>query len=113
MRIILSRIWLSTFQQMITRCCIKCSTISKKNITDSIRSLEELKLIFRHSRLYPIIVFDVRHQSEKLAVGIIDIQLKFEFRDVVPANTEVYVTTISDRVYQFESDGKNLVMVLK
>ncbi len=63
--------------------------------------------------LYPIIVFDVRHQSEKLAVGIIDIQLKFEFRDVVPANTEVYVTTISDRVYQLESDGKNLVMVSK
>ena len=61
--------------------------------------------------LFPIIVFDVRHQSEKLAVGIIDMQLRFKFRDVVPANTMVYVTIISDRIYQLQSDGKNLIMV--
>jgi hypothetical protein len=63
--------------------------------------------------LYPIIVFDVRHQNEKLAVGVIDIQLRFEFRDVVPANTIAYVTIISDRVYQLKSDGKNLIMLSK
>ena len=61
--------------------------------------------------LYPIIVFDVRHQSEKLAVGIIDMQLKFEFRDVVPVNTMAYVTIITDKVYHFKSDGKNLILV--
>ena len=63
--------------------------------------------------LFPIIVFDVRHQNEKLSVGIIDMQLRFEFRDVVPANTMAYVTIISDRVYQLKSDGKNLVMISK
>jgi hypothetical protein len=61
--------------------------------------------------LYPIIVFDVRHQSEKLSVGIIDMQLKFKFHEAVPANTMAYVTIISDRVYQLKSDGKNMVMV--
>ena len=61
--------------------------------------------------LFPIIVFDVRHQSEKLAVGIIDMQLRFKFRDVVPANTNAYVTIISDRIYQLQSDGKNLIVV--
>ena len=63
--------------------------------------------------LYPIIVFDVRHQNEKLAVGIMDMQLRFEFRDPVPANTTAYVTIISDRVYQLKSDGKNLVLISK
>jgi hypothetical protein len=61
--------------------------------------------------LFPIIVFDVRHQSEKLAVGIIDMQLRFKFRDAVPANTTAYVTIISDRIYRLQSDGKNLIMV--
>lgn len=63
--------------------------------------------------LYPIIVFDVRHQNEKIAVGIIDMQLKFKFQNVVPANTMAYVTIISDRAYQLKSDGKNLVMISK
>ena len=63
--------------------------------------------------LYPIIVFDVRHQNEKLAVGIMDMQLRFEFRDPVPANTTAYVTIVSDRVYQLKSDGKNLVLISK
>jgi hypothetical protein len=63
--------------------------------------------------LYPIIVFDVRHQNEKLAVGIMDMQLRFEFRDAVPANTTAYVTIISDRVYQLKPDGKNLVLISK
>src|SRR6478609_5951332 len=63
--------------------------------------------------LYPIIVFDVRHQNEKLAVGIMDMQLRFEFRNPVPANTTAYVTIISDRVYQLKSDGKNLVLISK
>ena len=63
--------------------------------------------------LYPIIVFDVRHQNEKLAVGIIDLQLRFQFRDAVPEKTMAYVTIISDREYQLKSDGKNLVMISK
>ncbi len=56
--------------------------------------------------LFPIIVFDVRHQSERLKSGVVDINLKFIFNDDVPANTTAYAIIISDRMYTFESDGK-------
>jgi Double jelly roll-like domain len=61
--------------------------------------------------LFPILVFDVRHQSERLKSGIADIQLKCTFGDNVPANTTAYVVSLSDRMYQLKSDGKNLSMV--
>src|SRR6266536_1182891 len=61
--------------------------------------------------LFPIIVFDVRHQSERLKSGVVDINLKFNFNDDVPANTAAYAIIISDRMYKFESDGKNLKMI--
>ena len=64
-----------------------------------------------YKSLYPIIVFDVSRQNEKLSNGVIDMQLKFKFHDAVPANTMAYVAIISDRVYHLKSDGKNLVMV--
>ena len=60
--------------------------------------------------LFPIIVFDVRHQSDKLKSGIADISLNFKFSANVPANTMVYAVTLSDRMYRLNSDGKNLVM---
>ena len=61
--------------------------------------------------LYPIIVFDVRKQSDRLKSGVIDIQLKFFFNTNVPANTFAYATTISDRKFKLQSDGTNLTMV--
>ena len=61
--------------------------------------------------LFPIIVFDVRRQSERLKSGVIDIQLKFNFTQGVPANTMAYATIISDRAYRFTSDGTNLTML--
>ena len=63
--------------------------------------------------LFPIIVFDVRHQSDKLKSGIADISLNFKFSANVPANTMVYAVTLSDRMYRLNSDGKNLVMSSK
>ncbi|MDW0252271.1 MAG: hypothetical protein QOA17_10775 [Nitrososphaeraceae archaeon] len=64
-----------------------------------------------YKSLYPIIVFDVTRQNEKLSNGVIDMQLKFKFHDAIPANTMAYVAIISDRVFYLNSDGKNLVMV--
>ena len=64
-----------------------------------------------YKSLYPLIVFDVTRQNEKLSNGVIDMQLKFKFHDAIPANTMAYVAIISDRVYYLKSDGKNLVMV--
>ena len=61
-------------------------------------------------KLFPIIVFDVRHQSDKLKSGIADISINFKFSANVPVNTTAYAVTLSDRMYKLNSDGKNLVM---
>ena len=64
-----------------------------------------------YKSLFPIIVFDVRRQSERLKSGVVDIQLKFFFSTPVPANTFAYATTISDRQYSMKSDGTNMTMI--
>lgn len=61
--------------------------------------------------LFPIIVFDVRRQSESLRSGVIDMQLKFTFANAAPANTTAYSLIISDRLYKLTSDGQNLKLV--
>jgi hypothetical protein len=63
--------------------------------------------------LFPIIVFDVRHQNERLKSGVVDMQLECRFDANVPANTRAYVLIISDRLYKLESDGRNLIMRTK
>ena len=60
--------------------------------------------------LYPLIVFDVRRQSERLQTKTIDVQLKFFFHEQVPANTTAYATIISNKMAKFRSDGKNYIM---
>ena len=61
-----------------------------------------------YKSLFPIIVFDVRRQNETLKTGVMDIQVKFEFNEAIPANTTAYSVMISDRFYKLSSDGKNL-----
>lgn len=61
--------------------------------------------------LFPLIVLDVRQQSERLKSGVIDMMLRFEFGEGIPQHTKAYAVIISDREYKFESDGKNLLMV--
>ena len=55
-------------------------------------------------QLYPLVVFDVTKQSEKLKYSITDIQIKADFEANVPANTMAYVVIISDRLMNFQSD---------
>src|SRR5271169_3642087 len=50
-----------------------------------------------YKSLFPIIVFDVRKQNEQIKVGVIDIQVKFEFSAAVPADTIAYAVIISGR----------------
>jgi hypothetical protein len=64
-----------------------------------------------YKSLFPIIVFDVRKQNERLKSGIVDMQLKFFFNVGVPVNTMVYSITISDRMFKFTPDGKNISIV--
>ena len=61
--------------------------------------------------LFPIIVFDVRKQNERLKSGVVDIQAKFQFGANVPANTTAYAIMISDRFFKMASDGKNMTVV--
>jgi hypothetical protein len=61
-----------------------------------------------YKSLFPIIIFDVRRQNETLKTAVMDIQVKFEFNEAVPANTTAYSVMISDRFYKLSSDGKNL-----
>ena len=46
---------------------------------------------------YPIFVFDVSKQSERLKTGVTDVTLKCRFSQNVPANTVAHVMMISDR----------------
>ena len=61
--------------------------------------------------LYPLFLFDVSKQSEKLKYSTTDIQIKMHFNANVPANTQVYGVIISDRLINFQSDGNKFSVV--
>ena len=57
-----------------------------------------------YKALYPIHVFDVSKQSERLTEGVVDLNVKMEFSANVPADTQAYALVISDRMLKFKSD---------
>ena len=61
--------------------------------------------------LYPLFLFDVTKQREKLKYSVTDIQIKVDFNNNVPANTEAYAVIISDRLVNFQSDGNKFSVV--
>ena len=65
-----------------------------------------------YKNLYPLFLFDVSKQSEKLKYSTTDIQIKMSFRDDPPANTQVYGVIISDRLINFQSDGNKFSVVI-
>ena len=58
-----------------------------------------------YRELYPLFLFDVSKQSEKLKYSTTDIQIKMHFSQGMPANTQAYAVIISDRLINFQSDG--------
>ena len=62
--------------------------------------------IFRS--LYPIQVFDVSKQSERLTEGVVDPTVRMKFSANVPANTQAYALVISDRMLKFKIDGSTM-----
>ena len=64
-----------------------------------------------YKTLYPLFLFDVSKQSEKLKYSTTDIQIKMHFSANVPANTQAYAITISDRLINFQSDGNKMSVV--
>ena len=61
--------------------------------------------------MYPLFLFDVSKQSEKLKYSTTDIQIKMNFDGNAPANTQVYGVIISDRLINFQSDGNKFSVV--
>ena len=61
--------------------------------------------------LFPIFVFDVSRQSEKLKNSVTDIQVKAYFNENVPVNTEAFAVVISDRVVSFTSNGNKMTVI--
>ena len=61
--------------------------------------------------LFPIFVFDVSRQSEKLKNSVTDIQVKAYFNENVPAITEAFALVISDRVVSFASNGNKMTVI--
>ena len=74
--------------------------ISSPNITPS-----------DYRTLYPLFLFDVSKQSEKLKYSTTDIQIKMHFSANIPANTQAYAVIISDRLINFQSDGNKFSVV--
>ena len=61
--------------------------------------------------LFPIFVFDVSKQSERLQQGVVDITVQMMFSVAMPANTVAYAMIISDRKLRFQSDGKKMSVI--
>ena len=62
--------------------------------------------------LYPLFVFDVSKQSERLKYSVTNFQIKAFFDDNVDADTEAYAVIISDRLINFQSNGNKLNVVI-
>ena len=58
-----------------------------------------------YKSLYPLFLFDVSKQSERLKYSGTDIQIKAFFENNVSAGTEAYAVIISDSLINFQSDG--------
>ena len=57
-----------------------------------------------YKTLYPLFTFDVSKQKEKLKSSGVDIQIKVNFTENVPANTRASALVISDKMLSFQSD---------
>ena len=62
--------------------------------------------------LYPIHVFDVSKQSERLTVGVVDLTVRMELSANVPANTQAYALVINDRMLKFKSNESKMDVLI-
>jgi len=61
-----------------------------------------------YKELFPVFVFGVTKQSEKLKSSVPDIQIKAQFSENVAVNTEAFAVVISDKSLIFQSDGDKM-----
>ena len=66
-----------------------------------------------YKTLFPLFVFDVTKQSEKLKTSVSDIHIKASFNNNnPPPNTMAYAVIISDRLFHFVSDGSKITNIV-
>ena len=78
-------------------------------ISDSVTQTAVDPVEYKH--LFPLIVFDVSRQSEKIASAVVDITIQCFFHENVAASTKAYCLLISDRLLKFKSDGTKASLV--
>ena len=71
--------------------------ITQSNITSS-----------DYKTLYPLFIFDVSKQNEKLKSSVVDIQIKANFTENIPAKKKAFALAISDKMLSFQSDGNKM-----
>ena len=64
-----------------------------------------------YKELYPLFLFDVSKESEKIKISNINIQINVYFDKEVNAGTIGYAVIISDKLINFESNGNSLNVV--
>ena len=60
---------------------------------------------------YPLFMFDVSKQKQKLKSPVVDIQIKANFTENFPANTRAFALVISDKMLSIQSDGNKMSVV--
>ena len=78
-------------------------------ISDSVTQTAVDPVDYKH--LFPLFVFDVSRQSEKIASAVVDITIQCFFHENVKASTKAYCLLISDRRLKFKSDGTKASLV--
>ena len=58
--------------------------------------------------LFPLYVFDVSKQVEKLNTSVVDISVKMSFNANVAENTHAFALVISDRKLCFKAEGQRM-----
>ena len=61
--------------------------------------------------LYPLFMFDISKQKENLKSSVVDIQIKANFTENVPATTRAFALVISDKMLSFQSDGSKISVI--
>ena len=62
---------------------------------------------------YPLLVFDISKQPERIKNSPIDIRLQCEFHNNIAANTRAYALILSDKIVSFQSDGNKMNILFR
>ena len=64
-----------------------------------------------YKTLFPVFTSDVSKQKETLKSFVVDIQIKANFTENVPANSRAFALVISDKMLSFQSDGSKMSVI--